>query len=346
MNIFAPKTMMAAVERMAPVHTFIKSTFFTNEKTFVTESVEVDVKKGSRRMAPFVHPRIGSKTVENRGYQTKEYTPPTVAPELPTRAEDLLKRMAGENPYSGMSPEQRAAKKMGEDFRELNEMITRREEFMCAQVLFTGKLHVIGEGINEEIDFQFTNKKTLSGTDLWSDEGSDPLNDLEVWQDEVRVKGLVNADMCIMSTDVVKVFISHAKVKEMLDNRRIELGIINPKDLPNGAKYIGRINKLGMDIYQYDGVYLDDFTNPAEPTTKKLVPEKTLALASSDANYTMNYGAVTLIDQKTEAFFTVESTRVPDTRIEKKPAARFLTMYSKPLPVPDEIDSWLVATVL
>jgi len=43
-------------------------------------------------------------------------------------------------------------------------MIVRREEWMCAQAIYTGTIHVIGEGLNEIIDFNFTNyeEKNLS----------------------------------------------------------------------------------------------------------------------------------------------------------------------------------------
>jgi len=31
--------------------------------------------------------------------------------------------------------------------------------------------------------------------------------------------------------------------------------------------------------------------------------------------------------------------------VQKEPAVRFLTLNSRPLPVPHEVDSWFVATV-
>lgn len=52
----------------------------------------------------------------------------------------------------------------------------------------------------------------------------------------------------------------------MLDNRRIELGKIDPKDLPNGVRYIGHLNKPNLDIYSYGEVYLDNWTDPATPS--------------------------------------------------------------------------------
>lgn len=48
---------------------------------------------------------------------------------------------------------------MADDFVELREQIVRREELMCAQTIFTGKIPIIGDGVNEEIDFFSPTKK-------------------------------------------------------------------------------------------------------------------------------------------------------------------------------------------
>lgn len=345
MNIFEPRTMLEAVKSMPPVNTFLKNTFFKNPKTFPTAHVDVDFVKGSRRMAPFVHQKIGGKVVENTGFKTDTFKPELVAPDKITTADDILKRMPGETLYSGVSGQERAAIKLGEDLAELDEMITRREEWMCAQAIFTGKIPVKGEGLDYLIDFNFTNKETLSGTDLFSNKDSDPMAFLRQWHRRVQMTGHVNPDMCIMAHDVCSAFISHPKVKDVLDNRNIMLGIINPQQLPNGVTYVGRITELGLDIYQYNEWYLDDFTDPNNPIDAPMVPDGYLALLSSRARYSMLYASVVVADED-GSMMTVESARVPSSWLERRPPRRFVNISAKPLPVPHEVDSWFVAKVL
>lgn len=348
-SLYDPRTMGGVVRRMPPLHTFIKSTFFKRTQTFVTKSVDVDFKKGNRALAPFVHPKIGGKTVANSGYQVKQYTPPMIAPDKITTAEDLSNRMAGESIYSGMTPAERAVRKLADDFTELDEMITRREEWMAAQAIFTGKIPIIGEALNEEIDFNFTNKESLAAAKKWSAATADPIADLERWRKRVQMTGFVNCNICIMSDDVATAFINHEKVKAVLDIKAYDLATIKPRELPNGVTYIGTIARLGLDIYTYNEWYLDDWSNPSAPEQKPLVPEKTLALLSTSAAYSMYYGAVTLLDGRggaAENFITVEGSRVPDSWTERRPARRFLQLNSNPLPVPHEVDSWFVAEVL
>lgn len=347
-DIYDPRTMQKLISRMPPVHTFLKSTFFKNVKTFTTESVDVDFKKGNRKLAPFVHRRIGGKTVPNTGYTTTSYTPPYIAPDKVTTVDNILKRMAGESLYNGFSPEERAVKKMAEDFSELDEMITRREEWMCAQAIFTGVIPIVGEGLNEEINFKFTNKETLAAAKKWSAKGTDPLADLKRWRKKVQETGFVNCNVGIMSDDVADAFTNNETVRTKLDTRAYDLATIKPRELPDGVTYIGTINELGLDLYTYNEWYLDDWTDPAKSENKPLVPEGTVALLSTSAVYSMNYGAITVVKNKggAETLATVEAARVPDTWITRKPIRRFLQLNSAPLPIPHEVDSWFVAKVL
>ncbi|ACD52048.1 phage capsid protein [Clostridium botulinum] len=345
-NLYDPRTMRKAVERSTKPKTFLRDTFFGRVETFDTKKVDVDFMKGNRKLAPFVHEKIGGKTVENTGYRTNTYTPVLIAPDTITTTDDILSRVAGESLYNGYTPEERAVQKMVKDFAKLEDMITRREEWMCSKAIFTGKIPIIGDSLNYEIDFEFENKEIKSGDDLWSNAKSNPINQLEEMVETVQKKGMTTPDVCIMATDAARAFINNANVQKVLDVKNIQLARIEPKQLPNGATYIGTIPHLGLDIYKYNEWFLDDFTNPEKPTTEPMVPEGYVGLLSTEADFFMAYGAVTIIDGKTERFVTVEGTRTPDTWIKKKPARRFFQLNSRPLPCPVEVDSWYVAKVL
>lgn len=346
-SIYEPRTMGRVVTKLPPVHTFFRSTFFRNEETFPTEGVDVDFVKGSRQVAPYVHPVIGGKTIENEGYETKNYKPPLVAPDTLTTVDELLNRMPGESLVSSRTPAERAVLKMSADFKKLRDMITRREELMCAQSIIGGKIPIIGEGLNEVIDFHFTNKEVVTeATKKWSNAKSEKIANLERWHKKVQKDGFTNCDMCIMADDVATAFINDEKVQKVLDVKNYNLALIQPKQLPNGVTYIGTYHKLGLDIYSYNEWYLDDWTDPENKEQKPMVPDGTLILISSKAQYSMYYGAVTLIDPVTGKFRTVEGKYVPDMWAKRRPARRFLQLQSRPLSVPHEVDSWFVAEVM
>jgi hypothetical protein len=224
----------------------------------------------------------------------------------------------------------------------MDDGISRREEWMVSQILFTGKVEMKGEGVDSVLDFDFTNKETLSGTDLWSDPNSDPLARLKNYRLAVIQKSGITPDRVIMASDVVDSFTSHPGIQKAMDVTRITLGRIEPQTLPNGVTYIGTITSLGLDVYSYDEWYFDEETE----TEKPMVPAGHLMLGSTRSRSSMLYGAVTLLDSKTEQFQTFEGNRIPHSWVTQNPAARYLQMNSRPLPVPHEVDSWYVAKVL
>lgn len=139
-NIYTPRYLAEVVRQAPPVHTFFRDTFFTNVKNFTTERVDIDLVKGDRRMAAFVHPRIGGKVLKASGYKTENYAPPLVNPYDVSTADRYMTRMPGEDLYSGMTPAQRSAQQLMEEYSRLNDATTRREEWMAVQAIVTGQI--------------------------------------------------------------------------------------------------------------------------------------------------------------------------------------------------------------
>ena len=347
-SIYDPRTMGKLVERMPKVRTFIKSTFFRNVETFDTEKIDVDFKKGNRQLAPFVHKKIGGVTIANEGYQTNSYEPPLVAPNKITTVDNILKRTPGESLYNGKSPNQRAVEKLQRDFTELDEMITRREEWMCCQALFTGKIPIMdknGKEIQAEIDFNFTNKEVLAAAKKWKTTQGGKIAQLKKWREKVQKTGFVNCNICLMGADALDAFLTDEEVQKVLDVRRFEVAVIAPKELPNGATYIGTIHEIAMDIYTYNEWFLDNWTDKEKPEDKPLLPPNIVALLSTEATYSMYYGGVGIVDEKGNTIAVAEGARIPEQWVERRPARRFVQLSSAPICVPHEVDSWYIAEV-
>lgn len=344
MSIYDKVTLLGAVRQMERPHTFLRDTFFPRFATSPNEKIEIDMVKGNRKVAPFVHPVRGGKVMENEGYATESYKAPLVAPEKIIRASDLNKRLPGEDPYGATSPDDRAAAQMASNLEEMEDAITRREEVMCAQAIFNGQIHVKGDGLDEVIDFGLKNK--IKVAILWNNPSSDKLADIKAAYEKVQEEGYVNPGICIMGKNAVKEFLNDEKVQKLLDVKNINLAKIEPKKLPNGATFIGRINELDLDIYTYNAMYFDDFTDPDVPKNKYFVPENKFALLPMNADYYMAYGAVETVDEETGDVALTEGMRVPDSYVLRKPARKVVNLSSRPLPIPSKADSWAVVEVL
>ena len=345
-SIYEPRYLAEVVRTAPPVHTFFKDKFFTNVKTFVTEHVDIDIKKGNRRMAAFVHPRIGGKALTADGYKTESYAAPLINPSDITTADRLMNRLPGETLYSGMTPAQRAAQQLTEDYNRLNDAVTRREEWMAVQAIVTGQIPVVGEGVNEVINFGLTNTQTLSGTAQWGKSAAKVLDNLEDWTDKVLINGFANVDMAIMGKSALRAFLADETVMKRLDNRRYLYGEVAPRDLPNGVKYVAHLANPSLDIYTYSEVYLDDWTDPENPETKPLIPDNAVILIPSNPEYMMAYGACSYIEDVSQQWVTAQSERIFRSFVKHQPDRRLLEVQARPLPIPDKADSWFVAYVL
>ena len=339
-SIYDPRCLAEVVRTTPPVHTFLRDRFFPRVKPFHTKEVDIDIVKGNRKMAAFIHPLIGGEVVQSEGYETKSYKAPLVNPVTITTADQFLERMPGEDMYSGRTPAERAAEKLVEEYNMLNDMTTRREEWMAAQVLTTGQLKVKGKGVNEVIDFGFTNKVALEGTAQWGKSAAKPWENLCAWKQQVSRNGFANANIIIMGKAAANYFMSDSKIKEMMDNRRFDVGAMAPRELEGGVTYYGYLNLPGVQIYGYDEVYLDDESKE----TKPLIPDNMVLMIPTNANFMRAYGACTYLDDN-GVWHTAETDRLLRTYVEHRPDRRFLELQSRTLLIPDKVDSWITATV-
>lgn len=341
--VFDPRTMLEAVRIMKPKTTFFRTFFMRNVRPSDQKTVQVDVKRGGAVLAPIVNEIIGGKPTTLGGYKSNVLKTPLVAPDKVITSDDLSVRLPGENPYAALTTQDRDAALLAESLEELDGEITRREEWMCAQALLNGKIDYKSKDAEYKVDFQFQNLITLTGTDLWSNSGSDPISMIESWQDDYILKyGYQKGDILIGSVDAINAFWNHPKIQALLKNFQGNFVSVAPKIIAPGITYVGTINYLGIDVYKYAETYLDDVDNAVKP----YIPSGHVILLSSGANYEMGYGSVDIADENSETIRSIVGARVPDSWVEKRPTRRMVNLSSRPLPIPREVDSWVSAQVL
>lgn len=350
-SLFERRRMAQALREMKPARTFLRNTFFRTHQVYDTEHVDVDVQKGQRRLAPFVNPNLPGKVVERIGFTTHTYTAPSVAMERPTTAADLLTRQPGEDVYEPKSPEDRAAEILGADLAELDDMIARREEWMCAQALFTDGIHIVGEGVDETINFGRSSDNEVplpAEARRWNTATTARvLTDLMDWRRIVTRSGAPAPTLGVMGAKAADAFLHNDKLNAMLDIRNADFGRLAPMvgaELPDGVVYLGRIPAAGLDLFSYDEWYVDESTG----VETALVPSEYILLGSPNVRTELRYGAVPVASgtDGDSTITLVRGERVPDSWVTKSPAKRWLKVSSRPLPVPIQVDGFLVAQVV
>lgn len=341
-DIFDTLTMLEAVEQMARPRRFLMDTFFNGGRpeTFGTATVDIDIYKGQRKMAPFVHPNLPGSVSQRTGFTSSSYKPPYIQPKRETKAELILKRAAGETPFSARSPLERAGELLGRDLQDLDDEITRREEWMCAQALTTGRVRVKGEGVDDTIDFlmEDTHKIVVPGGG-WAGEASDPIANLRQWRRLIAKDSGRSANVAVLSGEAQDAFQNNEMLLKQLNNRRVDLGVIKPEELPDGVTYLGYLNDPGVDLYTYDEWYIDD-----DGEERPVIPKGGLVLGSTSTRNAMLYGAIQ--DLQAIESGLVEAARFPKSWTTDEPSARWLKLQAAVLAGMLEPNAFVYAKVV
>jgi hypothetical protein len=349
-DIFDTRTMLEAVEQMKRPGRFLRDMFFPADTPSDSESLDVDIVKGGRKMAPIVSPLMEGKVVTRSGFTTQTLKPGYIKPKMVTTAADLLKRLPGQTIYSGdQTIEDRAQLQLGKDLAELMDQIDRREEWMAASAMDIGKItmKIKSESGDKtvEVDFQMaaSHKVTLAGNDLWDNALSDPLAKLASLAAQARKDSGVSPNVLILdSTLACPAFVNHAKVQKFMDMRAVDMGEIKPAQLPDGVSYVGRISYPGLfvDVYCYDEWYEHEDTGVLTP----MVPAKKAWLGTTRSANRTQYAVI----QDMEAIEGAQAAvaRFPKSWITKDPAVRWLMVQSAPLPTMKQPDAFVSIQVL
>lgn len=346
-DLFDPVTLAAVVRQLPETPRFLKDTFFAYEQPEPTVKVSFDLYKGRRRVAPFVSPKGKTPVAEKIGYTTNIVDTPLVAIKDVTDIEDVVKRLPGEVLMnSGITPTDRGLELLAQALNDFEGQIARREEIMCAQALFDGEITVTGEDIQDyTINFGLSNKGTASV--LWdaAESTANPIQDLTGWVNLCIQKGYRTPDICIMSQNAYDAFIDRLVALNQFNQWHLLNAEIQPQIQTDGVYFAGRLRQPALDIYVYTNWYLDDWTDPSTPTEKNIIPQGKILIGSRRMRSTMFYGVLTYVDPISHSIVSTMGTRGADSWAEKDPDIRFLRMKSRPLPVPQDIDSWYAATV-
>ena len=343
--------LLAAYEQTTPASSFLRDRYFPcNPSTdiFTTDDVLMEFKKGTQKLAPFVSPRVGGKTVLRQGYKMERYEPAFVAPKRPLTADDLNKKGFGESIYAQLTPDQRQGAIVARDMVEMEELIVRREEAMAAEVMTTNGLIMKHYGDNdtdyEEKAINFyegeSNPAVFTVTTPWTEEGADLYRDIRGML-EVARDNTIRATELLVTPDVAFAIMENAALQNYLNIEGYKLGHIEPRELNAvGAAYIGTLNILGkmIDVISYDAQYEDD-----NGTMVPYLPAGTAILTAPAAGRSI-YGAITQMESD-KNFHTHAGKRVPKFIAHEDKDVRELRLASRPLLMPNQKNGFIVSHV-
>ena len=339
--------LLAAYKEQKAPNTFLKSRYFPDGETFTTAQVLVEYKDGNQKIAPFVAPEVGGKVIKRDGYTAHAYEPAFIAPKRALTIDNLAKKGFGEALYGELTPAERALKITADDLTEMDSMIARREEQMCAQVLQENALTMKYYGDDNKLidtkNLAFfegeTNPAVYVPSVKWNAEGADILGDVAAIALELAKRGLPAVDV-LLGTEAADAFLNNEKVIKLLDTKNYIIGAIDPTESFPEAVFLGQINCKGykLNFIQYAGTYEND-----EGVNTAYINPKDIIVTAPACGVT-NYGAITQINHGETNFSTHAEKRVPLYEINGQ--VREVALRSAPLVQPRHKNASIKATVL
>ena len=230
--------------------------------THRTKSFLIDIEKKTRFLAPYVRDEEDGKVIARDGYETITFTPPKVGASRNITAKDLEIRLPGQSIVDISAATANSEAVMSglviEDMLDLQRSIERREEQQIVEILTTGKVVTgVGDAINAPIPAE--NIFTAAAGDKFDAQNSDPIKWMrDQSRKKVALSGGTSVRRAVFGGDAWDAFVKNTAVQTYLNNRRIDLGAIAPReeDYFPGVSYQGRID--GVDLYTYDEYFFDE----------------------------------------------------------------------------------------
>lgn len=293
-------------------------------------------------------------SIAREGFSTYELEPGNISISIPLTADQLQNRGFGEALMSTMTPADRARMLLIGDLKELSSRISRTEEWLAIKTMLDNgcvmRHQTETPDIYQDVKVQFydgtDNPALFTPTAKWthSKKNTDGSWTIGTWYYDVcaMIKMLTSRGLpareLLLAADVGDFIMEDPWVMEVLDNRRMEMGRIEPKELTEYVTNPGTFNFKGrkLDILVSDGTFEDE-----NGTDTPYVPNGTAIVTAPDCGKGL-YGGVTQLEQDGN-FHTYAGTRVPQHIFTVRPPAKETQMTSRPLFVPKRKSPWSVA---
>jgi hypothetical protein len=268
-------------------------------------TIEIDILRANgERLAPTVHRGQASTPVDTENNTDEEFTNfvrkwPLIEKESHINSDQLLKRLAGENPFSGrtkMDRNRQLAKNL--HFDDVRKTI-RTMEFLAMQSILTGTQPAKIGTSNPSLIYDFRRKSThnVNVVNPWNG-GSAAINDdLDDACELIEADAYSTPKFCGIGDDAMAALIRDDEIQTVADNRRFELIQVSTKNPvpPEFERFIkagwiarGLLKTLrGRNLWLFNNN--QRYTNSAGVSTRYMPSDKAFIL-DTDARMDRYFG--------------------------------------------------------
>jgi Phage major capsid protein E len=212
--LYRTSSLLEAVTSIPPAGAFLRDTLFSRVLTTDSDQLDISFYNGRAKLAPWCSRHSKGSAIAREKTRLALFEPAFIRPVRLLTADQLLNRRAGNN----VNARSTDVELLAQDTLELDNMISRTEEAMCANCLFLGRVKCVDGDTNElvaELDYGPISKTVV--TTLWSDAtNADPLKDLKTAMRLVASASGFAADTIVMGSSASDAFENSTKVLTLM----------------------------------------------------------------------------------------------------------------------------------
>jgi hypothetical protein len=271
------------------------------------------------------------------------FRPPYIKEKHIIEPNKQMKRRVGEQLLGNLTPMQRFNLAMADNMLVEDDAITRREEWMAAQLLMTGAMTCQGDDhppVVVDLNRNAAHTVALTGAATWGSTGVDPYQNLRSFAKVVQRNSGFHPSVVVMDPLAADQFVTAPGVLRVMQSFRQTTGNIDLAGKVTGGglgeevKYLGSIGEF--EVFQYQQLYTDD-----AGAVQQFMPDNTVIMGSpAGCQGIRTYGAIQDADAGLAAL-----SRFPKVFKQNDPSAWLTMMQSAPLPLLGWVDATFCATV-
>jgi hypothetical protein len=303
-TLYRTSTLLESFSTLPPAAIHLRDRLFPKISTTESDLVSVETYRGRSKLSPFVSRYSKGHAVPRERTQISLFSPPFQKPMRILSSDELYNRHGDRNAST------RDAELLTVDYEELDNAISRTENWMCSECLFAGKVTAKDGDTGEivaEIDYGTISESITSKP--WSDTTSNTLGDLKAAQGLVSGACGFSADIIIMGRDAGDAFESNPNVLEAYNKLFIQQGSIDLQTVSWGVTQLGTFRGVALVV---DETVYEDAAGVLIP----FVPPKVVLVAASGLAGSMAYAGVSQVNEDESGMAVVEGPRA--ARVSRK----------------------------
>lgn len=240
---------------------FLSSWFKTGARDIVrAEEVYIDELLTNDKIAPVLTAEDErTPKIERIDYAEKKIIPPKVGWGWDINVADISGKIFGLDTFDSANYDytRNLLTFNADKMRYAEKSINRNIEYQASQVLQTGKIQLPDQNGKTAYDIDFKPKTTHfpTVTTAWSDHANaDPDKDIQNLYELLLRDGKVRAVNIIFGINAWNNYIQNAKVKDKINLRHANVGIVDPRYLHEDADFVGEfligVNRFRCYVYQ------------------------------------------------------------------------------------------------